>query len=124
MVRKGKYQRRKTGPTYLDENNYRCKIIMHLYARDQNQSNRNIIKHTPGLSTIEGTKLDILLDKMIEDNWVKKFTSPHAKNITVFELNEKGHKVAETIKSLIENDNPLLKLPTFFEVKRVWQESS
>ena len=116
MVRKGKYHKRESGPTYLDDDNYRLKIVMHLFTRTGKESNRNIMKHTPGLTSIEGTKLNILLEKMIEDKWVKKFSSPHSKNIIVYSLDEKGIQVANTIKNLIENDDPILKLPVFFDV--------
>lgn len=81
------------------------------------------MKHTTGLTSIEGTALNILLEKMIEDNWAKKYPSPHSKNITVFALGEKGIQVANTIKNLIEDENPILEMPMFYDVKNVYLQS-
>jgi len=77
------------------------------------------MKHSTesGLTSVEGTALNIYLEKMIAEKWVKKFPSPHSKQVMVYTLDEKGLELAKTISELIKRDDPLLKLPVFFDVK-------
>jgi len=90
---------------------------MHLFAKKE--SIKNHMKHDSkaGLSSIEGTDLIKYLNKMIEDQWIKSYQSPHHKNVVVYSLDEKGLQIAKTIQRLENENNPILKLPVFYDVK-------
>ena len=78
-----------------------------------------MIVHEPGLSTIKYNDLTVILEQMIESGWIRKFPSPHSKNIMVYTLEEKGREVANTIKEIQEknSEHPLMELETFYDVK-------
>ena len=72
-----------------------------------------------GLGRMNKGSLKILLEKMIEDGWIKKHKDPHAKNVTIYELASKGQEMATTILQLRKDDdnNALFHLETFSGIK-------
>ena len=90
---------------------------MHIYANGESYKNK--IKHdsSEGLTSIEGTDLNLYLAKMKKDRWIKEFQSPHSKNVKVYKLNKKGREIAKTLEELIKKDHPILNLPVFYDVK-------
>ena len=90
---------------------------MHIYANGESYKNK--MKHDTegGLSSVEGTDLNVHLEKMIDDEWIKKFQSPHHKKVQVYKLDKKGREIAETIEELVKKDHSILELPVFYDVK-------
>ena len=54
---------------------------------------------------------------MCEWKWIEKKKSEDAANVTIYQLLEKGRKIAETIKELEKNSEDFLKLDSFHGVK-------
>ena len=72
-----------------------------------------------GLGRMNKGSLKILLEKMIEDKWIKKHKDPHSKNVTIYELATKGQEMGTTILQLRKDDanNALFHLETFSGIK-------
>ncbi len=90
---------------------------MHIYANGESYKNKMKHDSEGGLSSIEGTDLNVYLEKMIEVKWIKKFQSPHHKKVQVYKLNKKGREIAKTIEDMVKNDHAILELPVFYDVK-------
>jgi len=86
-----------------------------MYLFSHGESNRNNMLHNQdyGLSRLERGRLTILLEKMKDSGWVKKFES------IVYNLENKGKQMAEAIKKLKdENDShPFFDLETFVGIR-------
>ena len=108
-----------SGESYKNDDYYRIRIVM--YLLDRGESNRHQMLHNKiyGLNRIERGRLTILLEKMIESGWLKKFDSPHAERIMVYDLEDKGRQMAEAIQNLkTENEqHPFFDLETFVGIK-------
>lgn len=121
MVRKRTDRRGEhvSGESYKNDDYYRIRIVMYLFSHGE--SNRNNMLHNQdyGLSRLERGRLTILLEKMKDSGWVKKFESPHAKGVIVYNLENKGKQMAEAIKKLKdENDShPFFDLETFVGIR-------
>ena len=90
---------------------------MHIYANGISYKNKMKHDTVGGGSSIEGTNLDLYLEKMIEDGWIVKTKSQTHRTMKVYKLNKKGRQIALTLEELIKNDHPILKLPVFYDVK-------
>lgn len=121
MVRKRTDRRgeRITGGSYKNDDYYRIRIVMYLLANGE--SNRHQMLHNKdyGLSRIERGRLTNLLGKMKESGWVKRFDSPHATGVIVYDLEEKGRQMAEAIQKLkeVSGYQPFFDLEIFSGIK-------
>ena len=121
MARKGKYRRegRTGGGSYRYDDYYKIRLVMFLFANPESNRNQMKLNKESGLSSMEGGKMTSLLETMVEDGWIKKFESTHTTGRIVYTLEEKGRKVAELIKKLLEESEhtPLFDLDCFRGVK-------
>lgn len=120
MGRKGRYHKRSTqgGASYRYDDFYKIRVVMFLFANPESNRNQMKLNSESGLSSKEGGDLTSLLEQMISDGWIKKFESKHTTGRIVYTLEEKGRKVAELIKKLLEEErNPLFDLDCFRGVK-------
>jgi len=120
LGRKGRYHKRSTqgGASYRYDDFYKIRVVMFLFANPESNRNQMKLNSESGLSSKEGGDLTSLLEQMISDGWIKKFESKHTTGRIVYTLEEKGRKVAELIKKLLEEErNPLFDLDCFRGVK-------
>ena len=120
MVRKSSERRNgSSGESYKNDDYYRIRILT--YMLSEGGSNRHQMLHNGayGLSRIERGRLTVLLEKMIESGWVKKFESTHAAGVIVYDLEERGREIATYLNELKNNNNlhPLFDLECFFGFK-------
>jgi len=94
---------------------YRIRIIMFLFSFSESGISALRGKGEYGIRQHPGD-LRVLLEKMIQDNWISKRQDPHSKNITLYSLTLKGKEIAQMIHEWDEN-NPFLKLDAFRNVK-------
>ena len=117
MGRKGEYGRRSKegGKKYRYDDYYKLRMIMRLFAYPESNRNQMKLDSESGLSSLEGSNMNVLLGKMIEGGVVKEFESPHHKGTMVYSLTENGMKMAIMIKDLLENEksHPLFNLDCF-----------
>ena len=91
---------------------------MFLFTNPESNRNQMKLNSESSLSSMEGGKMTSLLEQMISEGWIKKFESKHTTGRIVYTLEEKGRKVAELIKKLLEEErNPLFDLDCFRGVK-------
>jgi len=118
MVRKGKYQPRKGGPTYLPKDNARLKIIMWLYSKKRSNQNQMMNKDS-GLRGQKWIALSNVLDELCEWSWIEKIQSEDVANVKMYQLLEKGRKIAEDINKLRNDSLELWKLDSLHDVKLI-----
>ena len=119
MVRKGPYKKRAKGPTYLNKDNTKLKVIMYLYFVGKSNKYRMLNDKDSGLKNQEWSSFDNTLNIMVEEEWIKKYQSEDAKNVSMYTLREKGEVVAKFIQD--NNDetkpHPFFSLDAFHDVK-------
>ncbi|SHO44266.1 hypothetical protein NSIN_20283 [Nitrosotalea sinensis] len=117
LVRRGKFKPSKGGPTYLPRDNVRLKVIM--FLRSVNRSNQHNMTQDErsGLRGQKWVSLANILDELCEWGWITKKPSEDAKNVTVYELLDKGRELSNKLAELQSQNNELWKLDSFHEVK-------
>ncbi len=100
---------------------YRIRVVLFLSAFDESRITDMREKGEYGLGTMNKGSLLVLLEKMIEDNWIKKTISDDSKNVKKYSLNKKGTQIKDFIKELQNNDenNPLFDCDLFLGVKAI-----
>ena len=90
-------------------------IILEFLYRNPNGGSAHFLQKNNGkLRAQDGTEFKILLETMIEKNWIEKKSTISGDTERVdYIISEDGKKVLETIKKLKEEDNPLGKLTMF-----------
>ncbi len=119
MVRKGKYLPSHGGPTYLNKDNVRLKVIMWLYSQGKSNQYKMMKDSKSGIRGQKWVTLANVLDELNNWKWIEKKQSEDAANVKVFSLTEKGTNIAKAITELETNSPELWKLDSFFEVKRI-----
>ena len=117
MVRKGKYTSSRGGPTYLNRDNVRLKIVMFLHSVSRSNQNRMTNDSQSGLRGQKWITLSNILDELCEWKWIEKKPSEDVANVTIYQLLEKGQKIAATIKELEKKSEDFWKLDSFHGVK-------
>ena len=118
MVRKGKYQPSRGGPTYLPKDNVRLKVIMWLYSKKRSNQNK-MMNEDSGLRGQKWIALSNVLDELCEWGWIEKSQSEDVANVKIYQLLEKGRKIAEVIHKLQNDSSELWKLDSLHDVKLV-----
>jgi len=118
MVRKGKYQPSRGGPTYLPKDNVRLKVIMWLYSKKRSNQNR-MMNEDSGLRGQKWIALSNVLDELCEWDWIEKIQSEDVANVKVYQLLDKGRNIAEVINKLQNDSSELWKLDSLHDVKLV-----
>jgi len=110
---------RVTGEKQKNDDFYRIRVVM--FLKSYGEANQSEMQHKKeyGLSRMNRGSLKILLEKMIENKWIKSCPDPHAKNVTIYSLNKKGHTLADTFQELRNKDenHPLFDFETFSGIK-------
>jgi len=108
-----------TGESYKNDDYYRIRVVLYLFSNRESNRHQMLHNNDYGLSRIERGRLTILLEKMIESKWIKKFESPHATGVIVYDLEQRGREMAEYVHKLKnENDShPIFDLECSFGIK-------
>jgi len=116
--RRGK---RAKGGKQKNDDFYRIRVVLFLSAFGESRITDMREKGEYGLGTMNKGSLLVLLEKMIEDNWIKKTISDDSKNVKKYSLNKKGAQIKDFIKELQNNDenNPLFDCDLFLGVKAI-----
>jgi len=86
---------------------------MYLFSVAKANQNKMMNDETAGLRGQKWISLTNTLDELCEWGWIEKKRSDEAANVTVYQLLEKGRKVALALKELQGGKNELLKLDSF-----------
>ena len=113
-------QRVKAGKQKNDDF-YRIRVVLFLSAFGASRITDMREKGEYGLGTMNKGSLQVLLEKMIEDNWIKKTISEDAKNVKRYSLNKRGTQMRDFIRELQNNDesNPLFDCDLFLGLKAI-----
>ena len=119
MVRKGPYKRREKGPKYSNKDNTVGKVIMYLYFVGKSNKYNLIQGKNSGLNNQEWNAFSTTLDKMVEDELIKKYQSEDAKNVTMYALLDKGKEFAKFVEDNYERTpkHPIFTLEAFYDIK-------
>ena len=100
---------------------YRFRVVLFLSAFGASRITDMREKGEYGLGTMNKGSLLILLEKMIEDNWIKKTISEDAKNVKRYSLNKRGTQARDFIRELANNDenNPFFDCDLFLGIKSI-----
>ena len=116
--RRGK---RVKGGKQKNDDFYRIRVVLFLSAFGASRITDMREKGEYGLGTMNKGSLLVLLEKMIEDNWIKKTISEDAKNVKRYSLNKRGTQMRDFIRELQNNDesNPLFDCDLFLGAKAI-----
>ena len=114
-----------TGEKQKNDDYYRIRIVLYLFANKQANRNEMLLNRNYGLNRMERGRLSNLLEKMSIDNWIEKFEEKGV-HYPLFKLDEKGFEMARYIKKLAEEEssNFLFDLENFAGVKRLGVEDA
>jgi len=106
-----------SGP-YRNDDYYRVRIVLCLFSSNEHKLNRSkmLTNGEFGLNRMERRRLTLLLEEMIIHGWIKSFSTKYSPNTITYKLDERGLKMAETIKKFDESD-PIFDLELFNNVK-------
>ncbi len=109
-----------TGEKQKNDDYYRIRIVMYLLSNNQANRNQMLLNKSFGINRIERGRLTNLLQKMTQDEWIKKIEI-EGTHYPLFKLNEKGLQVGRHIQKLRseEPSNFLFDLEDFAGVKRL-----
>ena len=98
---------------------YRIRVVLFLSAFDESRITDMREKGEYGLGTMNKGSLLVLLEKMIEDKWIKRTISEDSKNVKRYSLNKKGTEMRDFIRHLRDSDpnNSLLDCDLFLGVR-------
>lgn len=105
-----------TGGAYRNDDYYRIRIVMCLFANKELNRSQMLTNSEFGLNRMERGRLTLLLEKMLRDSWVRSFSTKYSQNIITYCLDEKGLKMATTLQELNEI-HPIFDLESFNAVK-------
>lgn len=117
MVRRGKFESSKGGPTYLHKDNTRLKVIMFLLSVKRANQHRMMNDERADLRGQKWVALANVLDELCEWGWITRKPSEDAANVTIYELLDKGRELANKLVELKSQNNELWRLDTFHQVK-------
>ena len=92
---------------------YRVRVVLYLLDVVESNITDMTLNSKYDLSRANKGRLAILLEKMVEEKWIKK------SKYKIYSLNEKGQSFANTIKLILKNDesDPLFEFEAFAGVK-------
>jgi len=117
MVRKGKYKPSRGGPTYLNRDNVRLKVLMFLQSVGKSNQNKMMNDGKSGLRGQKWITLENILNDLCERSWIEKKQSDEAARVIIYQLLDKGRKIVEDVTNLQNNNSDLLNLDSFYGVK-------
>jgi len=102
--------------THVDER--RLVVLEFLMSEKDGGTSHYIRTHATKLRTEDGTKFQILLQVMVEKNWLEMIKTSQGgdKYLITYKISSEGRQVIETIKGLRNDNNPLAKLGIFDKV--------
>ena len=114
MPRRQKIPSGKTSP-YTHEDEKRLIVLEFLMSEKDGGTANYICTHTTKLRSQDGTSFQIMLQTMVERNWLEKIKTSQGGGIyaVTYIISEDGQQVIESIKKLRDNNNPLAKLGMF-----------
>jgi len=114
----GELRGRKVKADYQHDDFYQIRILMYLSAYTEARIGDFAKKGEYGI-TSNKTTVGRLLGEMVDAGWVKKTTSPDAKNVKKYSLAEKGHEMKDFIRELQqkEQNHPLFDFKLFTGIK-------
>ena len=107
-----------TKEDYTNTDFQKIRIIMYLkeHGKARIGEFRKIRKY--GI-TANASRLGVVLEKMIEDNWICRTISSDSKNVKIYTLTEKGHQLKNYVSKLEKDEpnHPLFDLDLFASVR-------
>lgn len=120
MVKTSHDRRGKTvkGGKQKKDDFYRIRIALYLLEVKQDNKNQIQLNSKYGISTIEASRLKTLLLNMIEDNWIEQ-VEVKGIHYPLYKLTQKGLKITNFIKNLSDDNDFLLDMDCFANIKEI-----
>lgn len=120
-MRRGKFRPSQGGQTYVYKDNVRLKVVTYLLSVPKANQNKMMNDERAGLRGQKWISLANTLNELCEWGWIEKKESDEAANVTVYQLLEKGRKVAFALKEMHDGNNELLKLDSFSGINPLFE---